>query len=82
MEYEHIKKAALSAAVKAANGVQGLADLVGENQSTVSMWITRGQVASTKTLIVSEKTGVSVHDLRPDIYGPAPAKRRTTKKVA
>lgn len=48
------------------------AELVGVTQPLVSYWLNRGQVGAQYVLTVEEKTGVSRHDLRPDIFGPAP----------
>lgn len=47
------------------------ADLIGVTQPLVSYWLSRGQVGAQYVLTVEEKTGVSRHDLRPDIFGPA-----------
>lgn len=50
------------------------ADLIGVTQPLVSYWLKRGQVGAQYVLTVEQKTGVSRHDLRPDIFGEAEAK--------
>lgn len=49
------------------------ADLVGVTQPLVSYWLKRQQVGAQYAIKVEEKTGVSRHDLRPDIFGPPQA---------
>lgn len=45
------------------------------SQSGVSNWIIRGRIPAEhcRALAAAAGEGVSVHDLRPDIFGPAPA---------
>lgn len=43
-----------------------------QNPSVVMNWRTRGRVPADKVLDVEAATGISRHDLRPDIFGPAP----------
>lgn len=47
-----------------------LARAVGVNKSTVTRWDQK-DVPATRVLEVERVTGISRHDLRPDIYGPA-----------
>lgn len=42
------------------------------NPSVVMNWKARGKVPANKVLDVEALTGISRHDLRPDIFGPAP----------
>lgn len=49
------------------------AELIGVTQPLVSYWLKREQVGAQYVLAVEERTGVSRHELRPDIFGPAPA---------
>lgn len=51
------------------------AELIGVTQPLVSYWLKRGQVGAQYVLKVEEKTGVSRHDLRPDIFGPTPTRK-------
>ena len=41
-----------------------------ENPSVVMNWRKRGQIPVNRVLDVEAITGVSRHDLRPDIFGP------------
>lgn len=43
------------------------------NPSVVLNWRTRGQVPADKVLAVEDLTGISRHELRPDIFGEARA---------
>lgn len=49
-----------------------LARALGVHKATVTRWAQR-QVPVDRLVSVEVATGVSRHDLRPDIYGPAPA---------
>lgn len=44
------------------------------NPSVVLNWRKRGQVPADRVIEVEKLTGVSRHDLRPDVFGAAPAK--------
>ncbi|MDC9825651.1 YdaS family helix-turn-helix protein [Devosia sp. ZB163] len=46
------------------------------NPSVVMNWRKRGQIPFNRVLAVEALTGISRHDLRPDIFGPAPKKGR------
>ena len=47
------------------------------NPSVVMNWRTRGQVPADKVLLVEELTGISRHELRPDVFGkPARASKQ------
>jgi len=62
---------ALTRAKKLAGGAGGLADALGNiTPQAVSQWT---KVPANRVLDVERITGVSRHDLRPDIYGPKPA---------
>ncbi len=43
-----------------------------DNVSVIFNWRTRGRVPANKVLEVEAVTGISRHELRPDIFGPAP----------
>ncbi len=60
---------ALLAAIEAVDTQVRLAALVGVAQGTVSKWVSKGRgPAPEHVLAVEAATGVSRHDLRPDIY--------------
>ncbi len=51
-----------------------LAKTLGVSPGAVSQW--EGKVPAEHVLVVERETGLSRHDLRPDVFGPAPKKRR------
>lgn len=61
---------ALHRAKEAAGGVTNLARQIGITSQAISQW---DRVPAERVLAVETATGVSRHDLRPDIYGPPPA---------
>lgn len=67
--------AALQRAIKTAGGQSALARQVGKRQSNVWRWLKSGRVAAEFALAVERVTGVSRHELRPDVFGPAPSRR-------
>lgn len=60
-------------AINRADGTSALARALGISQAAVSQW---RQVPVNRVLDVERITGVSRHDLRPDIYGPCDQDRR------
>jgi DNA-binding transcriptional regulator YdaS (Cro superfamily) len=62
---------ALDKAVKAAGGVTSLADSLGVGQSTVSNWRKRRRVPPGHVIRIEGVTGVSRHELCPEVFGPA-----------
>ncbi|WP_102945697.1 YdaS family helix-turn-helix protein [Stenotrophomonas sp. VV52] len=62
---------ALDKAVKAAGGVTSLADSLGVVQSTVSNWRKRRRVPPGHVIRIEGVTGVSRHELCPEVFGPA-----------
>ena len=50
-----------------------LAGVLGINPSAIVQW---DKVPAERVPAVEEATGISRHALRPDIFGPAPKKRR------
>ena len=56
---------ALEAAIKAAGNAQKFAELVGGTPQAISQW---RRVPALRVLQVEKLTGVSRHELRPDIY--------------
>ncbi|WP_045770856.1 transcriptional regulator [Xanthomonas albilineans] len=62
----------LHRAVEVAGGVGKLAASIGVAQNVVSNWRKRRKVPSKHVLAIEAATGVSRHDLRPDVFGPKP----------
>lgn len=58
----------IHSAIDAAGGIQQLADLVGIRYQAVHKWYARGTVPAERVLRIEQLTGVSRHDLRPDLY--------------
>lgn len=59
---------ALRKAVEVAGGQTALALRIGKTQGHVSQWLHRGYVPPEMVLPIERETGVSRHDLRPDLY--------------
>lgn len=55
-------------AVEAAGGTQALAEAVGVRYQAVQKWVRFKRVPAERVLAIESATGVSRHDLRPDIY--------------
>lgn len=59
----------LAEAVRRAGSQSAFARMVGRNQSTIYDWLNEGKALPGEyVLIVERETGVSKHDLRPDLY--------------
>lgn len=59
----------LAEAVRRVGSQSAFARLVGRNQSTVYDWLNEGKALPAEhVLTVERETGVSKHDLRPDLY--------------
>ncbi len=72
---------ALKAAVEAVGGQAAMARLVGVKQPSVWNWLDKGKTLPAQHVLkVEGATGISRHDLRPDIYprdgGPSTASGR------
>ncbi len=60
---------ALTAAIKTAGSQSALGRACGVSQTAVWKWVEKaGQISAEHALKAAEITGVSAHDLRPDIY--------------
>ncbi|MEN9393695.1 MAG: hypothetical protein RLZZ104_2038 [Pseudomonadota bacterium] len=59
---------ALKSAIRIAGGQTALADAIGKTQGHVSKWLERGYIPAESVLPIEKATGVSRHDLRPDLY--------------
>lgn len=66
---------ALEAAVAAAGSQSELARRIGVRQGYIWRWLRAGKIAAEYVLAVEAATGGAVtrHDLRPDVFGPAPS---------
>lgn len=67
-------------AVMAAGSQTKLAADLGVTPQAVQQWVEAASVPAKRVLDIERLTGVSRHDLRPDIFGPAPKPDR--RKVA
>lgn len=64
----------LEIAIQKAGSQAALAKLIGAKQQNVWDWLNKGnkQVSPKFAIAIEEATGVSKHDLRPDIFGTDP----------
>ena len=68
-----LKLESLQRAVAIAGGQVALAKAIGLKQGHIWWWLNKTKQASPGyVLAIEEATGVSKHDLRPDIFGPDP----------
>lgn len=73
MGIERTLDTALAAAVREAGSQSAFARMIGRSQPLVHDWLKRGtSLPPEHVLVVERETGISRHDLRPDVYGPAP----------
>lgn len=68
---------ALDRAVQSAGSQQALAQLLGIKPPSVSGWYDRCRVPAERCIAIELATGVSRHQLRPDVFGPDPAEAQT-----
>lgn len=66
----------LHKAIRAAGSQQRLAEQLGIRSASISEWKVRGRVPAERVVAIERETGVSRHDLRPDVFGPAPKRKR------
>jgi len=64
---------ALDRAVTKAGSQIRLAAILGIKSPSVTGWYDRGRVPAERCIAIEQATGVSRHELRPDVFGPAPA---------
>jgi len=64
---------ALDKAVTAAGSQLALACLLGIKAPSVSGWYDRKRVPAERCIAIEKATGVSRHELRPDVFGPGAA---------
>lgn len=64
-----MSKEAILKACERAGGQSALARRLGlKSQGSISNWISRGRIPAEQVLSVERISGVSRHDLRPDLY--------------
>ena len=68
MALEHENDSGFARAVRAAGSQTAFARLIDKRQSTVHDWLRAGILPAEYVLPVEAATGVSRHDLRPDLY--------------
>jgi DNA-binding transcriptional regulator YdaS (Cro superfamily) len=59
---------AVQRAVDAVGGQAVLAEKIGIKYQAVQKWLRTGRIPAERVLAVEEATGVSRHELRPDLY--------------
>ena len=64
-------KSALKTAIERAGGQVQLGQAIGVSQQRISYWLRKHMVPAEYCLPIEAATGVSRHDLRPDLW-PAP----------
>lgn len=70
-----MNKEALQRAIDAAGNQTRLAELIGTTQSHISYWLLNSKrgVPAEHAMDIERATGISRHELRPDIFGPEKA---------
>ena len=63
---------AVEQAIDTYGGAAALARRLGISRNAISLWRQNGRVPQSRIDEVERLTGISRHDLRPDIFGPAP----------
>ena len=67
------KKTPLDLAIERIGSQQALADALEIKSPSITDWHRRGRVPAERCIAIERLTGVSRHDLRPDVFGPATA---------
>ena len=73
---ERMNTNAMTQAIVAAGSVQRLAAALGVSDQAVRKMRAKGRPPAGRCLAIERLTGVSRYELRPDIYGPAPIRRK------
>ena len=69
-------RATILKAIEAIGGQKSLAQSLNIHPSLVNQWVcNRRPVAAHHVLSIERITGVSRHDLRPDVFGPPPSNK-------
>ncbi|MGQ5267698.1 transcriptional regulator [Xanthomonas arboricola] len=71
----------LQRAIVAAGSQQNLASQLGIRSASISEWKSRGRVPVERVRLIESVTGISKHELRPDIFGPTPAPAEQSTSV-
>lgn len=66
---------ALDRAVEAVGSQLALANALGIKSPSISGWYDRKKIPVERVIAIESATGVSRHELRPDVFGPAPAQQ-------
>jgi DNA-binding transcriptional regulator YdaS (Cro superfamily) len=61
----------LNTAIERVGSQVALASACGVTPQAVHQWVGKGKPPADKVLAIEAASGVSRHDLRPDIFGPA-----------
>lgn len=69
---EMAEKKPIDRAVEAVGGQAGLARVCSVTPQAVMQWVSKGKPPAGRVLQIEEATGVSRHELRPDVFGPQP----------
>lgn len=70
----------IAIAIDKVGSQSALAKAVGVQPALVWQWVSgRRPVAAHHCLAIERKTGVSRHELRPDVFGPAPKKKGASR---
>ncbi len=72
---------ALDKAVEAAGSQLALAQLLGIKPPSISGWYDRQRVPAERCIAIEAATGVSRHDLRPDVFGDPQSLSMTSAQV-
>ena len=70
----------VSLAIEKAGSVAALAALAGVRQQAISQW--RRRIPAERVLLIEGLTGISRHQLRPDVFGPPPPPRAAPAQPA
>jgi DNA-binding transcriptional regulator YdaS (Cro superfamily) len=80
-----VRLPAIRLAVAVAGSRKLLGSAIGASHQTIGNWVKRGYCSSGAVIAIEKATGISRHDLRPDLYPqdvPAPAARRPEASLA
>lgn len=66
---DNLQPSPLQTAIERAGGQVALAALCNVTPQAVNQWAIKGKPPAGRVLVIEEATGVSRHELRPDIFG-------------
>lgn len=72
------ERAAIEKAISIIGGTMATARALNIKPPSVSRWLSKGKAPADRCLALQKLTGgvVTVHDLRPDVFGPKPARKK------